>query len=416
MDLVVTLEHRFERTPDGAVWTRTAFPYSFWMPYLEVFPRVRAIARVREVPTVAPDWQRADGKGVTFAAVPYYIGPVQYLLRARQVKQAIASAVNPTDATILRVSSHIADDLRPLLRRTGKPYGVEVVADPYDVFAPGSVKHPLRPLLRWWSPRQLRSHCLEACAAAYVTESALQRRYPPGLHTFSTYYSDVELPQGAFVSSPRIARKEVSPLTLITVGTMAQLYKAPDLLIEAVAVCVREGLHLKLVLVGDGKHRAQLEAQAAQLGLAEQVCFKGWLPAGEAVRHQMDRADVFVLPSHQEGLPRAMVEAMARGLPCIGSTVGGIPELLASEDLVPPGNVAALAAKIRQVATNPARLSAMSVRNLEKAKHYQQDLLCHKRLEFYRCVRDKTEAWLRKQSPLHIHNHRTLGVKVGDRL
>jgi len=187
------------------------------------------------------------------------------------------------------------------------------------------------------------------------------------------------------------------PLTLITVGTQDQLYKAPDVLIDAVATCLEGGLDLKLVLVGDGKHRGELEAQAAKLNLGERVCFLGNLLAGEAVRTQFDRADLFVLPSHQEGLPRAMIEAMARALPCIGSTVGGIPELLPPEDIVPPGNVAALAGKIREVVSHPERMTRMSARNWEKAKDYREEVLRDRRIAFYRHVRDTTEAWLKQK-------------------
>ena len=127
------------------------------------------------------------------------------------------------------------------------------------------------------------------------------------------------------------------------------------------------------------------------------MSFQGLLPTSEAVREQLDRADLFVLPSHQEGLPKAMVEAMARALPCIGSTVGGIPELLPPEDLVPPGDVAALASKIREVATNPDRMARMSARNLEKATEYRDEVLSEQRNEFYRYVRDMTEAWLKEK-------------------
>jgi glycosyltransferase involved in cell wall biosynthesis len=185
---------------------------------------------------------------------------------------------------------------------------------------------------------------------------------------------------------------------LITLASLAQLYKAPDVLIDAVAVCVAEGLDIKLVLVGDGQYRQKLEARAQGHGLGDRVCFKGQLTAGDAVRNQLDLADIFVLPSHQEGLPRAMVEAMARALPCIGSTVGGIPELLPPEDLVPPGNVAALASKIREVATNPERMARMSARNLKKAKEYRDEALREPRNEFYRYVREMTEAWLKQKN------------------
>ena len=396
MQVIVTLEHRFDRTPDDRIWTQTTFAYSFWMRYLEVFDGVRVVARVRDVPAVPSDWKVANGEGVSFAPVPYYIGPWQYLLKAQQVKRIARNAVGANDAVILRAASQIADCIEPLLCRTGHPYGVEVVADPYDVFAPGSVKHPLRPFFRWLFPRQLRRQCAGACAGAYVTKEALQQRYP--CPNFSVGVSDVDLPEVTLASVPRSPRPAGSPLTLIAVGTLAQLYKAPDAAIEAVAICVREGLDIKLVWVGDGKHRSEMEALATTLGLGERVCFRGQLTAGDAVRAELDRADLFIMPSHQEGLPRAMVEAMARALPCIGSTVGGIPELLSPEDLVPPGDAAALANKIREVATDRDRMARMSAGNLNKAKEYTDEVLQYRRIAFYRYLKEKTEAWLKTEN------------------
>jgi len=392
MNVVVVLEQRFDRTPDGLVWGGAK--HAFWSRYLAVFEHVRVVARVRTVSSVPPDCDRSDGEGVSFAAVPYYLGPWQYLLRARRVQRAARNAVDADDAVILRVGSQIAACIEPRLRRTGHPYSVEVVGDPYDTFAPGAVRHPLRPFFRWWFTRQLQRQCAGACAAAYVTEHTLQRRYPPARSAFSTHYSSVELPDAALVSAPRSLQPERRTFTLIMVGTLAQLYKAPDVLINAVATCVQEGLDLHLVLVGDGKHRPELEAHATALGLDRRVCFLGQLPAGEAVRTQLDQADLFILPSHQEGLPRAMIEAMARALPCIGSPVGGIPELLPPEDMVPPGDGAALARKIHEVVTDPARLAHMSLRNLEKAKVYREKALRERRTAFYRYVRERTEAWL----------------------
>ncbi len=394
MRLVVTLESReFGRTPEGAVWTQGAFAYSFWTRYLSVFDDVRVVARAAEAALAAPGWKRADGPAVSFAPLPYYVGPWQYLWRARQVHKAGRNAIGCSDAVILRVSSNIASCVEPLLRKTGHPYGVEVVADPHDVYAPGSIEHPLRPFFRWLGVRRLSRQCATAVGVAYVTREALQRRYPASPGAFSIDYSDVDLPEAAFVSAPRLVGRTGGAFTLVTVGSLAQLYKAPDVLIDAVAVCVRKGLDLHLVLVGEGRYRAGLEARARALGLEERVRFRGQLPGSEAVREQLDRADVFVLPSRAEGLPRALVEAMARGLPCIGSNVGGIPELLPAEELVPPGDVAALADRIREVVGDPERRVRMSKQNLEKAREYRAGALREKRDEFYRYVREVTEEW-----------------------
>ena len=392
MNLVVSVEHRFERTPDGAVWTQTQFPRRSWEPYLRVFDSLRVVARVRPVETPTEGSVRSDGPGVAFAAVPYYVGPIQYLTRRRAVRQATAAAVSPGDAVVMRVPSALANNLEPALRRAGHPFGVEVVGDPYDVFAPGANRHPLAPFFRWYFPRRLRAMCGRAVRAAYVTREALQRRYPCPQGEVGV--SDVELPDEAFVQELRPIDPNRRPFVVLMIGTLAQLYKAPDVLIDAIAKCRSGGTDVELVLVGDGRYRGELEERARRLGIADHVRFRGQLAVGEAVRRELDAADLFVLPSHQEGLPRAMVEAMARGLPCLGTTVGGIPELLAAEDLVPPGDVEALAAKIREVVADPERRMRMARRNLETARTYRAERLAEIRCEFYRAIRDQTMAWL----------------------
>jgi glycosyltransferase involved in cell wall biosynthesis len=92
-----------------------------------------------------------------------------------------------------------------------------------------------------------------------------------------------------------------------------------------------------------------------------------------------------------------MVEAMARGLPCIGTAVGGIPELLHSDDLVPAGDVGSLERKICEVLSSPARMSAMSARNLGRAQDYRDDILAARRKAFFTHVRTTTEAWLARK-------------------
>src|SRR5215217_3346231 len=235
----------------------------------------------------------------------------------------------------------------------------------------------------------------------------LPQRYPPAQDAVAKFFSSIELKDEAFIYSdvdltdetafafsPRSWPTNDSSIKIVTVGSLAQMYKGPDLLIEAVAKCSREGLNCSLKLIGEGKYRAELEARVKALGLAKRVSFLGQLPGGEAVRMHLDQADLFVLPSRTDALPRAMIEAMARGLPCIGTTVGGIPELLPDEDMVPPNDAGALARKIQEVRGDPMRMIRMSARNIEKAKEYREEILHERRVSFYKHVRRTTEAWL----------------------
>ena len=124
--------------------------------------------------------------------------------------------------------------------------------------------------------------------------------------------------------------------------------------------------------------------------------FWGTFRTGDAVRKELDAADLFVLPSRTEGLPRALIEAMARALPCIGSSVGGIPELLSPSEQVPPGDVDALANKILEILGDRERCCRLSHENLQRARDYHVDALHPRRRAFYRAVQEATTEWQRR--------------------
>ncbi len=397
MNVTIPLEHHFRRTPDGRVWTETTFAYNFWQRYLQVFSSVRVIARVRNVDTSMAGWKQASGPAVTFIDIPDYQGPYQYLACWLRIRAVLREQARHSQAVILRVGSSLGSAFVGYFRR-GQPFGVEVVADPYDVFQRGSVIHSLRPLFRVWFTAKLKRLCRAACAAAYVTKHALQARYP--CPAFSTSFSDVEIDSEALVSSPRDGTVPLSrPPRLICIGTLAQMYKGVDVLLRAAASCIQQGCLLSLTVVGEGRHRSELEELAASLGLKERVSFVGQLPAGQAVREALDASDLFVMPSRQEGLPRAMVEAMARALPCIGSDIGGIPELISSDGIVPVGDDAALARAIINTLQDPIRMARMSAENLARAYDFREESLLESRTEFLNLVRENTAAWIQRSRP-----------------
>lgn len=391
MNLSVFLQHRFMGTPDGCVWTKTIFGYPFWERYLDVFDQVNVVARVQDVHQRLSEWVPANGNQVSFVRLPFYIGPEQYLRNLGQVRRLTKETLHNNPAVIFRVDPQVALFAEPLLISTKRPYGLEVVTDPYDVFSPGAIKNIFRPIYRLMFTSLLRTQCARASAVAYVTKQSLQQRYP--CPNYSIAVSDVEIDDCDQVTKPRQFLPVKYPLRLIAVGTMEQLYKAPDILIKAFSLCVNRGLDLELIMVGDGKYKSQLQAQVNSLGLGQRVNFVGQLPAGKPVRVQLDQADLFILPSRQEGLPRAMIEAMARALPCIGSTIGGIPELLHPEEMVQPNDVEALADKIEAIIKDPKRMAEMSARNLDKSNEYKNSLLRQQRIAFLHKIRELSTEW-----------------------
>lgn len=106
----------------------------------------------------------------------------------------------------------------------------------------------------------------------------------------------------------------------------------------------------RLVMIGDGAAEARVDERVAALGLDARVMRPGRLPHHQLVRW-MCAADVLVLPSHGEGVPNVVLEAMACGRPVVATEVGGIPEVLPDSAglLVPPGDPARLAAALDRV-------------------------------------------------------------------
>ncbi|HYZ98684.1 MAG TPA: glycosyltransferase [Acidimicrobiales bacterium] len=180
----------------------------------------------------------------------------------------------------------------------------------------------------------------------------------------------VAVPQGVEVERLRAQRDHraatraklgIDPGTLV-VGTVANLrpVKAyPDLLDAAFEVVDRLP-NVRFVLVGQGPQEAEIRALHARMGLGDRVLLLGHRP--DAVR-LMAGFDVFVLSSLHEGLPVALMEALALGLPVVATDVGGIPELVEHGReglLVPPGRPPELATALVTLLTDAGRRRQMA--------------------------------------------------------
>jgi colanic acid/amylovoran biosynthesis glycosyltransferase len=135
---------------------------------------------------------------------------------------------------------------------------------------------------------------------------------------------------------------------LVCVGRLCE-QKGHLLLVEAAARLAEAGLKFKLVLVGDGPLRPQIEAMIKQFGLQDHIEITGWASNNE-VQQQILASRAMVLPSFAEGLPVVVMEALALSRPIISTYVAGIPELVEPGVcgwLVPAGSVADLTEAIR---------------------------------------------------------------------
>lgn len=137
--------------------------------------------------------------------------------------------------------------------------------------------------------------------------------------------------------------------------------------IDAIGELIQKGLNLEYKIIGDGPLKKELESQANDLGLSNAVQFLGWRTHDE-VQQELNEAHIFLAPSvtaksgDKEGIPNAIKEAMAQGMPIISTTHSGIPELVEdgiSGYLAPERNVIALAEKIEECCRNSSNWKEM---------------------------------------------------------
>lgn len=388
MKLMFITDARFIQTPDGDVYSiESSFSYNLYLRYMQYFSDVVIVARVKQgkMSEVNPD-NHITKKGVSILPLPYYVGLNQYMKTkfklAKVIKTQILTHWSKDVAVICRIPGRIGTSAIKVLQTRHIPYGIEVVGDPYDVLSKNVFKHPFRPILQLVSSHTLKRLCKQSPASLYVTKVALQKRYP--CPNYSMGVSDVVMPEEAYVNHPK--QVHVDYIHLISVGSLALKHKAPDIVMDALILLKKRGIHFHFVWVGDGVLKQEMINYCNKSGIIENVRFVGKLTCPTDVRDQLDQADIFLMPSRMEGLPRALVEAMARALPCICTPVGGIPELLSPDALIPVNESIALANKIISFMENKDFYMKQSTRNLHESRNYSDIILEPQRREFYEYV------------------------------
>lgn len=186
-----------------------------------------------------------------------------------------------------------------------------------------------------------------------------------------------------------VRRESADSPRLVCVARLTPL-KDHDLLLRALAVLHERGIGPPLALVGDGMLREELEALVARLDLCGQVRFCGALDQA-GVRRELAAADVFCLASLSEGSPGAVLEAMATGLPVVGTAVNGISDVVRDgvtgalvRDRTPTAFAAVLEAILTAVPERRAAMGAAARRHVEHS--FSEAAMVQRRLDLYRRV------------------------------
>ncbi|WP_270888469.1 glycosyltransferase [Pedococcus sp. 5OH_020] len=279
---------------------------------------------------------------------------LRFLLRAWSVVGRAEGVLAYAPGVVGAVATAVA-----ILRR--KPLVVVAVGNPREALAPEMFPGLAGAVIRTVLARAMTLACRRARVIRYVTAAALQEEFPPGPKSAAFAATDTG---HVNAGQPRPAPGDRA-VRVLTVASLDQPYKGVAELMEAVIALRSRGRDVRLSIAGTGRLRSELERYGRKR-LGDAVRFLGHLDDGQ-LDAAYQEADCFVLASWSEGLPRALVEAMASGLPAVATRVGGVPELLEPHRLVPPREPEALAAAIARLVEDPAAWTTSAARNIKVA-------------------------------------------------
>ncbi len=385
MKILFAHDHIF-LTKDGAVYSNT-FSYEILKRYVDVFSEVTIVARHREV-SDTEEMLLSNGNGVSFVFLESIASVRSYFGLRQSYEKKLKRLVKEHDAVIVKLPSEFGLITAKIARREQKRYLAEVVGCAWDaMWNYGGVKAKIyAPFLFF----KMKNSVKRSNYTTYVTKQFLQERYPSSKKARIIGISDVELPDSDEETlSKRVKKIENLGEKIVfgTIGSLTVQYKGIDTALKALAEIAGKYNNFEYHILGEGDPTVY-KRLADELGISDKVFFDGTLARGEAVLDWLDRLDIYLQPSLVEGLPRSLVEALSRGCPAIGSSVGGIPELLDKKMLFRPDYPEQLSEKIGAFMNDKHLMIETATQNFNKAKQYQKSMLDEKRKKFWMDFRD----------------------------
>jgi len=356
--------------------------YNFFKErYLTMYDSVIVATRVKKFSNVkgAEGYKKLNGRNVEFYPIKSYKEIPDAIKNRGKIINELKEVIDSVDVVIIRMPSILGNIASEICRKTNKKYIIEMVACAWDGYINhrnvfGKVVAPIIFL-------NTRACVRKASNVLYVTNKFLQRRYPTKSNQIGC--SDVvlnEVDKSVLENRlKKIKNMNIKKLNFCTVANVGMKYKGHIYMFNAIKKLKKFGYEIKYYLIGNGD-RSYLKFKAEKLGVNDNIVFMGSL-SHDNVFKELIKMDIYVQPSLQEGLPRALIEAMSIGMPAIGSNAGGIPELLNEEYVFKKKNVDELVRIILKCSTDD--LSAEAKRNFEVSKKYQKEYLEEKRKKFY---------------------------------
>jgi glycosyltransferase involved in cell wall biosynthesis len=351
--------------------------------YLSIANEVIILTRVKKVDNKEElkRFTKITSNNVRIVQCPNILTPRGLLFNSNEAEKIIKDVVKQVDSIIVRLPSIIGNFVTKQAQVQGKSYLVESVGCPWDAYWNHSLKGKIIAPYMWFKTRSLIKN---APFTLYVSERFLQNRYPCSGETIGC--SDVVLqPLNKNILDERlykienVFKEKDIPIVLGTIAGVDVRYKGQQYVIEAISKLNKKGYNFEYHLVGGGNQKF-LKDLARKYNIIDKVKFLGSIPHKDVFGF-IKNIDIYIQPSNAESHGRVIVEAMSTACPVIGSSTGGIPELVSIDLVFKRKDVKDLMDKLENITKE--RLIAEAKRSFEKAKEFDKVLLDKKRNDFY---------------------------------
>lgn len=321
-----------------------------------------------------------NGKNITIRPIKNYKDIPDAVKNRKKIIEEIDEVVKAVDCLVVRMPSVLGMFAIESANRHQKKVVVEMVACAWDgymnhVRIGGKILAPVMYLLT-------KKYISKSPYVVYVTNEFLQKRYP-NTHC-NIGCSDVVIKKVAVdcINNKKEYLKHVDckNLKIVTVASVQLKYKGQQYVMKAISNLRKYGYNVHYYLIGGGDN-TRLKKISKKYNVEENVIFMGSFPHNK-VFNLLSEMDLYIQPSLQEGLPRAMIEAMSVGMPIIGSNAGGIPELIDKSCIFKKKSVNEIVSIIRKI--DNEFLLTQSQKNYLNSKKFDKDSLNNRRNEFYK--------------------------------
>lgn len=351
--------------------------------YYKIAPKLKVAIRVKnELKENIEDKLDKITEPIEFIECPDISSINGQIFNKQKAKRTLTKAIADVDYVVVRLPSLLGYLAYDIARKKDKPCLVEVVTCTWDSYFNHSFKGKLAAPFAYYG---LKKRVRDAEYVIYVTNEFLQRRYPTEGKNISA--SNVLLTSfDNEIINHRIEKiNNLEKNQKKIIGTVANVnvrFKGQQYVIEALGKLKDRGItNFEYHLVGNGD-QTYLRKKAKEFNVEEQVKFIGAMPHKKVFKW-LETIDIYVQPSRQEGLPRALIEAMSRGLPACGANTAGIPELLEEEFIF--SNTRKNIKEICNILLkfNKNIMEEQAKRNYKESKKYSKEIIENRRQNFF---------------------------------